>query len=160
MVSGPHQAIDWLYLLSGVACFAVLVIPFYRSKAAGAILLDVSSHESLRVGISILMLATGLFCILFAPHYRFRGVGWLGYGALGIVGSLRRLQIREAGVLSNKLFRWENIREYYLGPHGGLSLNLRDKVWRNLGKVPAELRQGVSHLLSSKVPAQHVVGGF
>jgi hypothetical protein len=160
MVGGPHPVIDWLYLFSGVACFAVLLIPFYRSKGAGQILLDVSGHDSSRVGFGILMLATGLFWMVFATHYRFEGFGWLGYGALVTVANIRRLQIREAGVVSSKLFPWENIREYYLGPTGGLSLNLRDTGWKNLGSVPREQRERVNDLLSSRVPAQHVIGGF
>jgi hypothetical protein len=151
-----HRLADWLFLANGLACFAALAIHFHRSQSAGPTLLDIRNRDSRRYGFGIVALVTGLFYIFF-PRLRFQGLYWLGYGSLAIVASARSFQIREAGVLTRRLFRWEDIREYYLSRSGSLSLNLRGTGWTGAGGVPREHRQRVDELLSSRLPAQRVI---
>ena len=163
MVTSPHRAADWLYFLLGIAGFALPLIWFGRSKSAGPILLDVRDHDSSRVVLGIVMFALGLSYMLLTlrmPRFRFQGFYWLGYGAFWMGAAQRRFQIGDAGIFSRRLFRWEDIQEYYLSPGGRLSLNLRDKGWTNVGGVPRQHRQRASELLSSRLPAQHVIAGF
>ena len=161
MVSNPHRAADWLFLVLGIAWVGYSLVPLYRSKSAGPVLLDVRSHDSSRAVLGVLMFALGLFDAFFASHYyRFQGFYWLGYGVFWMVASQRRFQIREAGILSRRLFRWTDVQEYYLSRDGGLALNLRAKGWRYVAGVPRQDRQRADELLSSRLPAQHVIDGF
>ena len=154
-----HRLADWLFLALGLGCFATLAIHLHRSKSAGPTLLDIRNRDSNRFGFGIVALATGLLFVLF-PRLRFQGIYWLGYGSLVIAGSVRGFQIREAGILTRRLFRWEDIQEYYLDRNGDLGLNLRGTGWTGAGSVPREHRQRVDELLSSRLPAQRVIYGL
>jgi hypothetical protein len=150
---------EWLFLALGLICFAILAIHFWRFRAAGPILLDIRSHNSSHLGFGIVALLAGLFFVFFT-EFRFMGVYWLGYGALMVVAGLPRFQIREAGVFTRKLFRWEDLEEFYLGRKGDLGLKLRGKGWTGVGEVPRESRQRLNEVLSARLAAQHVIDGF
>jgi hypothetical protein len=116
--------LPWLWLVEGLACAGIVAFEVGRRKRAGPILLDLGVPEGRpqlgflagrksQLGFGMLMLAIGLFETLFA-RYRFQGlvfVAWGNLNILNIAGAFRHFQIRQAGILGRKLFRWEDIQD-------------------------------------------------
>lgn len=143
---------------------AIVAREVWLRRSAGPVLLDPGIPEE-RVGmgiagrkprliLAVLMLSFGLIETIY-PRFRFQGSVFLTWGSLSVSGAVRRpFQFREAGVLGRKLFRWQDLQDYYVSPKGGLNLKLAGEWIGCVGCIPPPYRQEAAGLIVSKVPAQ------
>ncbi len=159
MLAAPHRALESLWFISGAIGILSFTVELYRRRRLGPVLLDCGGYgrREMQLGLGVLMGALGVFDMLFVPAHRFQGFFWMGYGCMMLLNGSRRFQIREAGVYGRKLFRWEQIEEYYLSPKGGLGLKLRGSDWIWSGRIPADLWREADELLALRLPAQRGV---
>jgi hypothetical protein len=157
MMTAPHRATEWGWLLCGAIGIAWIAVELGRRRRLGRVLLDCGSlslRATAQLGFGIVMSTMGLVEMFVVPGSRFQGFFWLVYGCTMLVSRSRRFQICEAGIYGRRFFRWEEIEEYYLSPRGGLGLKLCGKDWVWSNKVPAELWQPANQLLAARLPAQ------
>jgi len=160
MVVAPHRAVDWVYLTGVVFLAAGASWEIYRRRMAGPVLLDCggNSRGEIKSGVGTLMLVLGCVALLSEPRGRFQGLFYLGWGVSMLLTPARRFQICQSGIFGRRLFRWEEIEEYYLSPKGVLALKLRGKDWTPSGGcVPCDEWRQANVLLASRLPAQRVV---
>lgn len=155
------RILPWLWLVWGIGIALIFLPEMRRRMRAGPVLLDLGIPEE-RVGMGIagrksrvilgvLMLSFGLI-ETFSPRFRFHGSVFLAWGSLSVIGAVRRpFQFREAGVLGRKLFRWQDIQDYYVGPKGNLTLKLSGEWIGAVGNIPPSYRQEAASLIASKV---------
>jgi hypothetical protein len=160
MIAGPHGASDWLYLAGVPILAGAAAGELYCRNLGGPVLLDLgSSRREVQLGAGLLMLAIGCFDLFVAAP--FMGFFYICFGGWALLFATRRVQIRQTGIFERKLFRWEEIEKYYLGPQGGLALKLKGKDWtRTRVRVPSELWRQANEVLASKLPAQQVQEPF
>jgi hypothetical protein len=164
-----RQVMPWLWFAEVLACAAVVVFEVGRRMFAGPVLLDVGipeqpdavglSQRKYQLGWGVIMLAVGLIEALL-PRLRLLGLIFVLQGILTVVRTTRRLQIRQAGILHQKLFRWEDIQEWRLRPkattgwrshYSSIRLKLVSTgQWTSSGgTVPEACREAVAELLAS-----------
>ena len=166
---GP-QILTWLWLVWGLGVAAMVLSEVSRRRRAGRVLVDLGVPEdreqmgiagrNLRLGFGSLMLVLGLI-ETFSPRFRIQGFVFVAWGSVSVAAVTipRPFQIRQAGILGRKLFRWQDIQDYYLSPEGGLSLKLSGGWIGCVGNISTSHRQEVASLIASKVKvgATHAV---
>jgi hypothetical protein len=165
------RILTWLWPVWGLGVAAIFVPEVRRRMRAGPVLLDLGvPEERAEMGLSgrkprlilaALMVTWGVI-ETFSPRFRVQGSVFIAWGSFSVVVACipRRLQLRQAGVLGRKLFRWEDIRDYYISPKGNLTLKLSDSGWTAaVGNVPVPQLQEVAGLLASKTAASPAFGG-
>lgn len=155
----PHKAVDWVYLAGALLCLGGVLAELWLRKRAGPVLLDLGDQgRGIRFGAGVLMLVLGCFDLLFPPPGRFQGFFFIAWGATILLLPGRRFQICQSGIFARKLFRWEEIDQYYLSPTGGLALKLNGKDWTRPGaRIGLDRWQQANALLASRLPAQRDV---
>jgi len=163
MFALPHRSSDWVYLLGVLIFVGFAVAEFYRRHRAGPVLFDLGgpNRHGVTLAVGVLMFALGCVEIVFLPPGRFQGLFFICFGAMMLPAATGRAQIRQSGIFGRRLFRWEEIEEYYLGPKGGLELKVKGTGWtRTRVRVPSELWRQANDVLASRLPAQQVSAGW
>ncbi len=154
MIVGPHGASDWLYLAGVPILAGAALCELYSRYRAGSVLLDLGSRpgRAIQLGAGFLMLGLGCIEAPFLPGSMFMGLFYAAFGGMTLVFATRRFQIRQSGIFVCKLFRWEEIEEYRLGPRGDLALKVKGKDWsRPVARVSSELWERANRVLASRL---------
>jgi hypothetical protein len=151
---------DWIYLAGALILAGAAALELYSRNLPGPVLLDLGwSRRGVQLGAGLLMLGIGCFDLFLGSL--FMGFFYICFSSWALLSATRRVQIRQTGIFERKLFRWENIEKYYLGPEGGLALKLKGKDWtRTRVRVPSKLWRQANEVLASKLPVQQVQEPF
>jgi hypothetical protein len=156
------RILPWLWAVWGLGIALIFVPEMRRRMRAGPVLLDLGvPEERVDMGLAgrksrlifgVPQLSLGLI-ETFSPKFRIQGFVFVAWGSFSVAAAIpRRLQLRQAGVLGRKLFRWQEIQDYYVSPKGNLTLKLAGTGWTYcVGNVSPPHRQDVASLITSKV---------
>jgi hypothetical protein len=106
-----------------------------------------------RLILGVSMLLFGLIGT-FSPKTRVQGSVLVAWDSVSVVAAAirRPFQLRQAGILGRKLFRWQDLQDYYISPKGGLTLKLSGEWSGCVGRVPPPRRQEAASLIAAKIP--------
>ena len=155
------RPIDWVWLAVAALWSGLILVEVGRRHRAGPVLLDLGSglRDRYHLWPGVLLAVVGATMPLLSWRTRLQGLAYCAWGAGVLVSVTRRLQFRQAGIFGRKLYRWEDIAEYYFSEKGGLSLKLTDTGWTHSIGMPYAQRAAVREFLAEKLHgrAQHTV---
>jgi hypothetical protein len=153
------KPLDWAWCMVAVMWSALILVEVWRRHKAGKVVVDLGiSNSQYQLGAGVLMLIVGVVMMLLSWKARFQGLAYGAWGGGILVSITRKFQFRQAGIFGQRLFRWEDITEYFLDPQGTLSLNLKRSGWTYCRrKVPQDQLQRVREFLADRLPGREQV---